>query len=371
MFDVLQGIRVLDWSQNLAGPFCGQILADFGADVTKVEPPGGDPARNWGPPFIGDDGALFLATNRGKRRVTVDLKTDHGRTRMWELLAQSDVVVEAFRTGVTERLGFPHEEVRARFPGLIYLSLSAYGREGPGADLAGYDPLLQAFTGLVANTGTPDGPPARVGASVIDLGTGMWAALGILAALRHRDATGEGSTVEVSLLDTGLAWMSYHLTGYLASGTPPQRMGTSLALIAPYGAFPTADGELMIAAPNNRLFGKLCDALGLESLTADPRFAENPDRVGNREALRAALSGVTRAFPRSELSDRLRAAGVPAAPIQSVPEVVDAPEVKASGMLRAAPHEGRADYWDVAPPLKWNGQRAPLRSPPPGRDEPT
>ena len=366
MFDVLNGLRVVDLSQNLAGPYCGQILADFGADVLKVEPPGGDPARDWGPPFIGADSALFLAANRGKTSVRLDLKSDAGRNDLWAMLAEADVLVEAFRTGVMDRLGFPIDEVRKRLPHLICVSLSAFGRTGPGAEQAGYDPLVQAFTGILANTGHPDGDPARVGASLIDLGTGTWAATAVFAALRHRDQTGEGCRIDVSLLDTGLALMSYHLTGYLGTGVSPQRMGTSLALIAPYGSFQTSDGSLMMAAPNNGLFARLCEALDVDELTDDARFLDNPTRVRHRAELRVALEAVTRTVTTHALLDRLRDAGVPASPIQSVPEVVSAPEVQASDMLQVR-DGAKGDYWDVALPVRCNGERAPQRSMPPTR----
>lgn len=367
VFDVLAGLRVVDLSQNMAGPFCTQILADFGADVLKVEPPDGDPARLWGPPLIGDDSALFLSANRGKRSLAIDLKSPEGKEQLWRLIQEADVFVEAFRTGTIERLGFGRDEVRRRNPNIIYVSVSAYGREGPRADLAGYDPLVQAYSGLVGNTGYADGEPARVGASVNDLGTGMWAAMGVFAALRQRDESGSGAVVDASLLDTSLQWMSYHLTGFLSVGQAPRRMGTSLALIAPYGGFPTADGQLMIAAPNDGLFRRLCETLGLDEASTDPRFAHNPDRVHNREALDALVTAMSRQYTTADLFETLRAAGIPAAPIQSVPEVVVDPQVKASEMLRPAPHEGRDDYWETVLPLRFDNDRLPKRTPPPKR----
>lgn len=368
-FNVLSGIRVVDLSQNMAGPFCTQILADFGAEVTKVEPPTGDPARLWGPPFIGDDAALFLAANRGKTSIALDLKTGSGRERLWELIDQADVFVEAFRTGTIERLGFGREAVRQRRPTILYVSVSAYGRSGPRADLAGYDPLVQAYSGLVANTGYPEGDPARVGASVNDLGTGMWAAMAVMAALRARDATGEGTEIDLSLLDTSLAWMSYHLTGFLGAGLEPQRMGTSLALIAPYGAFPTQDRPLMIAAPNNGLFARLCDALDLTALVDDPRFVDNPTRVEHRATLDALVGEKTVMFPSDDLFERLREFGVPAAPIHTVPQVVADPQVAESGMLREGSGSDRRGYWETLLPIRFGGRRMPLRPPPPKRPE--
>lgn len=366
-FNVLSGIRVVDLSQNMAGPFCTQILADFGAQVTKVEPPSGDPARLWGPPFIGDDAALFLAANRGKTSVALDLKTEAGRKALWELIDEADVFVEAFRTGTIERLGFGRDVVRKRRPSILYVSVSAYGRSGPRADLAGYDPLVQAYSGLVSNTGYPDGEPARVGASVNDLGTGMWAAMAVMAALRARDATGEGTDIDLSLLDTSLAWMSYHLTGYLSAGLEPQRMGTSLALIAPYGAFPTKDGPLMIAAANNGLFARLCDALDLNDLVDDARYADNPTRVEHRATLDALVAGKTIEFTSDELFERLREFGVPVAPIHTVPQVVTDPQVVESEMLREGVDPDREGYWETLLPMRFGGRRMAQRPPPPKR----
>ncbi len=367
VFNILSGLRVVDLSQNMAGPFCTQILADFGAEVLKVEPPGGDPARLWGPPFVGTDSALFLSANRGKKSVGLDLKTDEGVTALWSLIDEADVFVEAFRTGTIEKLGFGREAVRARRPSILYVSVSAYGRTGPGADLAGYDPLVQAYSGLVENTGHADGAPARVGGSVNDLGTGMWAAMGVMAALRQRDQTGEGSVIDASLLDTSLNWMCYHLTGYLSAGHAPTRMGTSLALIAPYGGFPTSDGQLMLAAPNDGLFHRLCDALELPELKGEPNYRHNPDRVANRESLNGAIRHKTLQYTVESLFARLREFGVPSAPIQSVEEVVRDEQVLESEMLRPSPHPGRSEHWETVLPLRFDGARLPPRTPPPFR----
>ena len=362
---VLEDIRVLDLSQNMAGPFCTQILGDLGADVLKVEPPGGDPARDWGPPFWGDTGALFMSTNRNKKSTILDLKTDEGKATLWALIDESDVFVQAFRLGTIERLGFSVDAVRERRPEIIYVSLSAFGDSGPRSDLAGYDPLLQAYSGLVANTGYPDGAPARAGASIIDLGTGMWGGIGVLAAIRERDRTGKGSHVQLALLDTALAFMSYHLTGYLASGTPPRRAGTSLGLICPYGAFPTTDGWLMIAAANDGIFTRLCEALDVAHLAVDERFRDNPSRVAHRDAIEGLVAERTRAHASAELFELLRAHGVPCSPIHSVPEVVADPQVRATGMLRTVELEGVDGYVDTAMPIRWNGTRPAPGTPTP------
>ena len=249
----LEGIRVVDLSQNIAGPYGTQMLADLGADVVKVEPPGGDPARTWGPPFGEGETPLFLSANRNKRSICVDLKSDGGKAVVDRLVDSADVFVQAFRSGVIESLGFGYAQLKQRRPALIYASVTGFGSPGPLRETPGYDPLIQGYSGLMSITGHPGGPPARAGASVVDLGTGILVALGVLAALRERDRSGKGTHVEASLLDTSLGWVSYHLYGYLASGRVPGRMGSGIGMIAPYEAFATKDGELMIAG-GTRLF---------------------------------------------------------------------------------------------------------------------
>ncbi len=356
--------RVLDLSQNLAGPYAAQILADLGADVIKVDPPGGDPARDWGPPFIGGQSPLFQAANRNKRSICLDLKNPTDRAILHRMAGACDVFLQAFRGGVPERLGVDHETIRSLNPSVIYASVTAFGAEGPLRHDPGYDPLLQARAGLMSVTGDPQGPPARVGASVVDLGTGMWTAIGILGALRERDLSGKGSHVETSLLDTSLAWMSYHLTSYLATGTVPGRHGTSIGMIAPYQAFPSSDGEVMIAGGNDGIFSRLCEALELP-LATDPDFKTNAARVANRTRLVQALSEATNGYSTPELLALLQRHRVPAAPIHDVASALADPQAKATGMVRPAAHPEAEDYMDVALPIRWNGLRAPFRHPPP------
>jgi crotonobetainyl-CoA:carnitine CoA-transferase CaiB-like acyl-CoA transferase len=366
----LDGLRVLDLSQNLAGPYCTQILADLGADVIKVEPPNGDPARAWGPPFDGDDSTLFLATNRGKRSIAIDLRTAEGADLVRRMAARADVFVESLRTGVADAYGFGADRMRDDYPALIYCSIAAYGTEGPLRDLPGYDPLMQAHGGLMSVTGLP-GAPARVGTSVIDMGTGLWAAIGILAALRERDRTGVGCHVVGALYETALAWNAYHLLGYLADGAVPAPRGTAFPLIAPYEAFPTADGQLMIAAANDALFRKLCVALERAGLADDDRFHENPARVRNRAALVPILADRTRTYTTEALTQLLRAAGVPCAPILDIAAVAAEPQTAASGLVD---HVARADDGPAAtvlPPLRWDGARTQPSAPPPRRAEHT
>ncbi len=394
----LAGLRVVDLTQNLAGPYATQILADLGADVIKVEPPGGDPARRWGPPFVDGESPLFLCANRGKRSVVLDLDTDEGRDALRRLVARCDVFVQAFRAGVIERLGFDYDTVRSLRPNVIYVSVTAFGTEGPLRDQPGYDPLMQAFAGLMSVTGHPGGPPTRAGTSMVDMGTGLWAAVAVLAELTGRGWSGGGSPerrasaegpgpcgsgegpdapggpatradaaesvhITTSLLDTSLAWMAYHLQGYLATGDPPGPLGSGLGMIAPYQAFPAADGSIMIAAANDGLFRRLCEALVLPELLRDPRFASNADRVAHRDALVDILSQRTRREPAAELLARLRDAGVPCAPIHDAAGVADDAQVAASGMLRPLP-DAVPGYVDIAMPVRRDGERLPAGAPP-------
>ncbi len=365
MREPLSGIRVCDLSQNLAGPFCTQILADLGADVIKVEPPAGDPARAWGPPFWGEDSTLFLSANRGKRSVVFDLKTPEGTEALRRLAASSDIFVQALRPGVAERLGFGYEAVRSLREDVIYLSLSAYGPEGPLRDLPGYDPLMQGFTGIMSLTGYPDGPPARVGGSVVDFGTGMWGAIAVLSTLHGRDETGRGAHLDVALMDTAVTWVSYHLMGYLATGLVPGRMGSGLAAIAPYRAFPTTDGFRMIAAGNDGIYVRLCEALGCPELASDERFATNPERVARRDELFELLAERTRGLSSEELGRLLDAHDVPSAPIHDIAEVAANEQILAARMLAELPDSAIEGYRDVPSAFRLDGIRPRSERPPP------
>ncbi len=364
----LAGIRVLDFSQNLAGPFAAQILGDLGADVVKVEPPGGDPARQWGPPFVGGQSTLFQVVNRNKRSVILDLKEEADRDRARRLAAQADVVIQALRHGAADRLGIGHERVKADNPSVIYVSVTAHGHEGPLRDEPGYDPLMQARSGLMSVTGDPGGTPARVGTSIVDFGTGMWTAIAVMAALMERLRTGRGCHVTTSLLDTSLAWMSYHLTGYLATGILPGPMGSSIGMIAPYQAFPCTDGSVMIAAGNDDIFGRLCGALGL-ALSVHPDYADNASRVAHSVRLAELISERTREHAAGALLKLLSDHRVPAAPIHTVASALEDPQTAATGMLRPGDHPGIEGYVDVPMPVRWDGRRAALRRVPPGAGE--
>jgi crotonobetainyl-CoA:carnitine CoA-transferase CaiB-like acyl-CoA transferase len=367
----LGGIRVCDVTQNLAGPFCAQILADLGAEVVKVEPPGGDLGRAWGPPFWGEDSTLFLSANRGKRSVVLDLKQPEGMEALRRLGAASDVFIQASRPGAAARLGIDYASVRSWREDIVHLSISAYGQTGPMSEQPGYDPLMQAYAGIVSVTGQPGGEPTRVGGSVVDFGTGMWGAIAVLGALRTRDATGRGSAVEASLMDTSLAWVSYHMMGYLATGTVPGPMGSSLGSIAPYRAFRTTDGHVMIAAGNDAIFGRLCRALGLEGVADDERFATNPARVAHRDELDPLVEGRTEELSSAELLERLRAASVPASAIHGIDEVVNDAQVAAAGMLGAPTKPGVGGYRDVSLPVRIAGERPRAGGTPPAPGEHT
>lgn len=368
---MLDGIRVLDLSQNIAGPQCALVLGDLGADIIKVEPPSGDPARAWGPPFWGNDSSLYLAFNRNKRSIVVDLKTDEGREVVHRLIASSDIVIQAFRKGVAERFGIGYEQVKQKHPKIIYASLTGYGSEGPYANLPGYDPLMQAFSGIMSVTGHKDGRPARVGGAVVDIGSGNLMAIGVLAALRKRDREGVGTHVECSLLDTALSWISYHMVGYLASGDVPQRMGTGLAMVAPYEGFPTEDGELVICGGNDGIFGRLCGALNIPELANDDRFRDNPSRVAHRDELRELLSAKTRQFTTVALDELLKSHRVPCSPIQTVDEVIDHPQVRANEIFEPEPHPRIPGYRELKLPIRFDGARPALRELPPEQGEHT
>jgi formyl-CoA transferase/CoA:oxalate CoA-transferase len=365
----LDGVRVLDLTRNLAGPYAAMILAELGADVVKVESPDGDDTRQWGPPFWDGEGPVFLAANRNKRSIVLDLRTDEARAAMDLLCRRSDVLLESFRPDALERLGYGYAWARSVNPGVVYCSVTPYGDGGPLRDRPGYDPLIQAFSGIMSVTGEPDRAPVRVGVSVIDMGTGMWAAMSVLAALLQRRTDGRGRRIVTSLYETGLAWMSYHLASYWGAGEAPGRYGSAASMIVPYQAFPTSDGHLMIAAPNDGLFGRLCGALGHAEWAADARFAHNPDRVAHREELTALIGEATSSRPTEELAASLQAAGVPCSPIRDAAGAAADPQTLASGMVQALDHPAIDGFRSLGLPFLLDGERPPLRRPPPGLGE--
>ena len=362
----LDGVVVADLSQNVAGPFCTQILGDMGADVVKVERPGrGDDARAWAPPWWGDESATFMAFNRNKKSLALDLKREGGLEVLRRLVARADVFVQSLRAGVAAELGLDFAGARRLNARLVYCAVTAYGTRGPLAHLPGYDPLMQAYGGLMSVNGHPGGEPARVGTSIVDMGTGMWAALGILAALRQRDASGRAVEVTTALFDTALMWMSYHAMGWLGSGEVPQPQGSGVGMIVPYQAFPAADGFVMIAAGSDALFVRLATALGVPELARDPRFIDNPTRVANRAVLVETITALTADRKAADLLEALRAAGVPSAPILRMDQVMAEPQTRESGMVVAAPHPRLPAYRSIGLPLQWDGARPGVRRVPP------
>jgi crotonobetainyl-CoA:carnitine CoA-transferase CaiB-like acyl-CoA transferase len=362
----LAGLLVADLTQNVAGPYCTQILGDLGAEIVKVERVGrGDDARAWGPPFWGHESATFMSVNRNKRSLAVDLKAADGRAVVERLLGRADVFVQSLRAGAVDELGLDWPRVAALNPRLVYCSVTAYGSEGPMKDRPGYDPLMQAYGGIMSINGHPGQPPARVPVSVVDMGTGMWAVMGIMAALRERDRTGRGAHVTTALFDTALAWSAFQMSHYFATGEVPRPQGSGTAMIVPYEAFPVADGWVMILAASDALFVKTTAALGVPDLARDPRFVDNPRRVEHRAALQAALSTVTRGLTAQDVLDRLQRAGVPSARVSTMDQVATEPQTEASGMLPTVKHPRVADYREVALPIKWDGERpAATRVPP-------
>ena len=355
----LRGVRVLDVTTSIAGPYCGQILAALGADVVKVERPDtGDDGRAWGPPFWDGEGTMFLSANAGKRSLALTLRDPRGRDTLLALAGRADVFVQSLRPGLAEELGLGPDAVRARNPRLVYCTVGAYGRTGPLAREAGYDALMQAAGGLISVTGEPGRPGVRVGTSTIDQGTGTWAALGIVAALLERERTGEGCVVDVSLYETAVGYLGYHLAGFFADGTVPSGEGTRFPMIAPYEALSTADGELMVAGGNDRIFVALCDVLGVPELLDDPRFRTNADRVRNRDALAALLSARLATDGTAAWHERLTAAGVPTAPVADVRDVALSPQTAALGILQPLDHARIEDLRLAALPLSFDGRRA-------------
>lgn len=368
----LTGLKVLDLSRILSGPFCTMVLADLGADVIKVEDPvSGDDTRAWGPPFQGEDAAYFHSVNRNKRGIAVDLKDPDCLPLIRELATTADVVVENFRPGTAARLGLGYQEVRDRNPAVVYASVSGYGQTGPYRNEPGYDAIAQAVSGVMSVTGEPTGPPVRFGVSPADLAAGMWAAIGVLAALRNREHTGTGDWVDVSLLDGQVAWLTYVAGGYFASGSVPQRYGSAHPTIVPYQAFPTADGHLMVAAGNDGQWRRFATAIGLTALADDPRFATNSDRVRHREELLPLIEHALGARGAKEWAALLAEAEIPVGPINTVDEALRHPQVVARGMVTELDHPDAGPLRTLASPIKLSERPAAVRTPPPRHGEHT
>ena len=361
----LSGVRVLDLSRVLAGPWCTQALADLGAEVLKIEAPGdGDETRGWGPPTMGGMAAYFTCANRSKHSLVVDLKSPQGQATIRDLAARTDILVENFRLGTLERFGLGYAELSALNPRLVYCAISGYGRTGPEAARAGYDFLIQAETGLMAVTGFPDGPPTKVGVAVSDLFTGLYASQAILAALYARETDGLGQFLDVALFDCQLAAMANIGASALATGQPPRRLGNAHPTIVPYELFDASDAPFVLAIGNDRQFRTLAESvLALPELAADPRFARNPDRVANREALRAVIAPRFRAEPQAAWLERLHRHGLPAAPVRTTDEALVSAQARSRDLVRTVSGPG-GDVEVVFHPVRF-GQPLPAPTCPP------
>lgn len=359
----LEGIKVLELARILAGPWVGQTLADLGADVIKVESPGGDDTRTWGPPFVpsdtGEDGdsAYFHCCNRGKRSVVLDFRTEHGREAVRRLAKHSDVLVENFKVGGLGRYGLGYEHLKQVNPGLVYCAVTGFGQDGPYADRAGYDFMIQAMGGIMDITGDPDGEPTKPGVAYADIFTGLYSVIAIQSALLHRERTGTGQYIDMALLDSQVAVLANQALNYLVSGTSPRRMGNTHPNIVPYQPFPTSDGYIVIAVGNDAQFARLCRVLGCEELANEARFATNPARVARRDELIPILVEGTRAFTRDGILRRLESHTVPAGPINTIEEVFHDPQVRHRGMEREleAPGTESGTVPSVRTPITFSG----------------
>ena len=318
----MAGLRVIDLTRVLGGPYCTQILADHGADVIKVEPPAGDEVRDWGPPFHGEDAAYFVGINRNKRSIGLDLASEGGRVVLMKMLESADVLIENFKPGTLDKWGIGNDVLRAKFPRLVHCRISGFGADGPRGGNPGYDAIIQAMTGMIAATGSPQSGPMRIGVPLVDITTGLYAAIGILMALSERQRSGLGQFLETTLYETGLAIMHPHAANYFMHGKPPSLTGNEHPNLVPYAIFPTRTDNIFIGVGNDGTFRKLAKEIGKPELGSDPRFARNKDRIANREALRAELAAVFSQHDAEPLCDRLLAAGLPAGPVQRIDQAL-------------------------------------------------
>ena len=367
----LTGIRVLDLSRVLAGPYCTMVLGDLGADVIKVESPEGEDTRGWGPPFAEGESAYYLCVNRNKRSIVVNFKTEQGRSILHELVKQSDVLVENFRVGTLSRVSLDFEAVSAINPRLIYCSITGFGQTGPLRDKPGYDFMIQAMGGLMSITGEPDGEPMKVGVAVADLFAGQNAVIAILAALQARTQTGKGQRLDISLFDSQVGMLANVASNYLISGNLPKRYGNAHANIVPYQSFQASDAWFVIAVGNDKQFEKLCEVIGNLELVQDPRFASNARRVENREDLTAILKPVFLAKTAGEWLAVLEAAEIPCGPINTLDKVFAGSQVEARDMIIHMAHSKIEDLKLVGSPLKFSNTPVEYKLPPPRLGEHT
>lgn len=377
----LEGVRVLDLSRVLAGPSCTQLLGDLGAEIIKVERPGvGDETRTWGPPYVtSSDGtetseaAYYLCTNRNKRSITIDMSKPGGVVLIKRFLESSDVLIENFKVGGLKKYGLAYDDLKDPFPSLIYCSITGYGQTGPNATRPGYDMIAQGMGGLLSMTGEADGPPVKVPVAINDIMTGMYASVAILAALRHRDATGEGQHIDLGLLDVQVAWLYNQGLNYLTGGTVPQRMGTGHPNTAPYQAFATADGFIIMGTNNDAQFERFCALAGREDLSSDPRYATNAARVRNRATLLPEVQQILEGHPSAYWIEELAKINVMCGPINTIDEVFSEPQVQAREMKISMPHRlsGSGSVDLIGNPIKMSATPVDYRQPPPTLGEHT
>ncbi|MDA1349138.1 MAG: CoA transferase [Chloroflexi bacterium] len=361
----LDGIKVLDLTQVMAGPFCTMLLADMGADVVKVEKPGGDDVRGIGPPFINGESAAFLQINRNKRSIVMDLKNEQGVDALRRMAAQADALVQNYRPGAMERMGLGYEQVHEINPALVYCSISGFGSTGPYSKRAGFDLVTQGMSGLMSLTGQPGGAPTKVGVPITDLNAGFYAAYGVLCAYIERLKTGSGQMVDASLLEGGLAYTVWESAIYFATGQAAKPAGSAHRLTAPYQSFPTRDGYINIGAANQSNWERLCGALERPDLLEDPRFATNTDRIQNLRQLEATLTETLRGKESAEWLDAMERAGVPSGPIYDLAEAYDDPHVRARDMVVEVEHPVAGPIQNIGVPVKLSETPGSVRRPAP------
>ncbi|MFE4706362.1 CaiB/BaiF CoA transferase family protein [Peribacillus simplex] len=362
----LKGIKVLELSRTLAGPFCSMQLADMGAEVIKVEQPEvGDETRGFAPPEINGESCYFMSLNKNKQGITLNLKTEEGQQIVKQLVAESDVLIENFRNGTMEKFGLDYDVLKGINPRLVYCAVSGFGRSGPMKDEPAYDLLMQGFGGLMSVTGEKGRPPVKVGFSIVDLSTGLYASLGIVLALLTREKTGKGQYVEASLLDTVVSLSNYLGQNVLATGKAPERFGSAHPSLVPYQAFETKDGYVTIAVTNDRLWRKMCDALELHELKDHPKYAENVNRVANREELIEIIMEYTKSKNSSEVIDRLKREGVPSGPIHDLAQVLAHPQVQSREMIKEVEHPTIGMLKMLGTPIKLSETPGSVRKAPP------
>jgi formyl-CoA transferase len=356
----LAGLRVIDLTRVLGGPFCTQVLGDHGADIVKLEPPAGDETRDWAPISAGTGSAYFNGANRNKRSIGLDLTKPQGREVLMTLLADADVMIENFKPGTLDKWGIGNAFLRGKFPRLIHCRISGFGADGPRGGNPGYDAIIQGMAGMIAANGSSEGGPTRIGIPVVDIATGLYAAIGILMALNERQRSGLGQFIEATLYETGLAVMHPHSSNYFFTGKTPTPQGNPHPSLAPYESFETADGLIFVGVGNDGTFRKLCQEIGRPELGTDPRFARNKDRLLNRQAMHDALEAEFRKHARESLCDRLLAAGLPAGPIQSIDKALESAHSKHRGVVIE-----KDWYRGVASPIRFDRSEASLRHAPP------